>query len=198
MELTRRQLIKGFAAAGTATYLSGPSALAKPPRRREFIDFTVIAPSDADVLQVPDGYVTDLLISYGDEFGEGLRFGYNCDYTAYFPLRGDDEGILWVNHEYAIPYYVTDWRQSPGPDLGPAGRAVPQPDGDREGVGRRLARARQAAAATAPGASSRTRSCNRRFTAARPMVPYDGPVARSGLVPRPRARWARSPTAPAA
>ena len=183
MELTRRQLIKGFAAAGTATYLSGPSALAKPPRRREFTDFTVIAPSDADVLQVPDGYVTDLLISYGDELGDGLRFGYNCDYTAYFPLRGDDEGILWVNHEYAIPYYINDWRQSQDPTWDP--RVEPfrsMMAREKDSVGGSLVHVKR----RRNGAWRVVEDSflNRRFTAARPLVPYDGPVARSGLVPR--------------
>jgi secreted PhoX family phosphatase len=184
MQLTRRQLIKGFAAAGTATYLSGPSALAKPPRRRDFTDFTVIAPSDADVLQVPEGYVADLLISYGDDFGEGLRFGYNCDYTAYFPLRGDSEGILWVNHEYPVPYYVTDWRQSRDATWDP--RVEPYRwlmAIEKESVGGSLVHIRRGRRSGAWKVVEDS-FLSRRFTAAGPLVPYDGPVAESGLVPR--------------
>ena len=193
--LTRRRLIQSFAAAGTATWLSGGTAIAFDGggRRRRFSDFRVIAPSDADVLQVPDGYDADVLIAWGDEFGDGLRFGYNCDYTAFFEFRDDDDGdddddddrdggILWVNHEYPIPYYLSDWRASQDSTWDP--RVEPFRSimaGEKESVGGSLVHIRQ-------GRRGRWEVVegsryNRRFTAAGPRVRYDGPVAGSGLVP---------------
>jgi uncharacterized protein len=178
--LTRRRLIQGFAAAGTATWLSGGAALAQP--RRDFGHFTAIAPSTADALEVPDGYEVDLLVSWGDELGDGLRFGYNCDYTAFFALdRDDDEGILWVNHEYVIPWYTTDWRSSQDATWDPRiepyrtlmGREKADVGGTLVHVRRRRGRHQRRGAWEIVEGSR----YNRRFTASAPLVPYDGPAA---------------------
>jgi secreted PhoX family phosphatase len=181
--LTRRRLIQGFAAAGTATWLSGGAALAHPRRDRDFAHFTAIAPSTADALQVPDGYEVDLLVSWGDELGDGLRFGYNCDYTAFFPLdRDEDEGILWVNHEYVIPWYTSDWRSSMDPTWDP--RVEPYRSimrREKEDVGGSLVHVKRRRRGhhhrRGPWEVVFDSRFNRRFTAAAPPVPYDGPAA---------------------
>jgi uncharacterized protein len=184
--ITRRQLIKAFAAAGAATWMSSSSigrALAAPRSPGAFHDFTAIAPSSADELQVPEGYVSDLLIAWGDEFGDGLRFGYNADFTAYFPLRGPNEGVLWVNHEYVIPYYTSDWRSSQDPTWDP--RVEPYRSimaAEKDEVGGSLVHVRRDRG-TGGWEVVAGSSYNRRFTAAGPTIPYDGPVAGSGLVP---------------
>lgn len=184
--LTRRRLIQSFAAAGTATWLGG-AALAHPRRDREFAHFTAIAPSTADALEVPDGYEVDLLVSWGDELGDGLRFGYNCDYTAFFPLdRDEDEGILWVNHEYVIPWYTSDWRSSMDPTWDP--RVEPYRSimrREKEEVGGSLLhvkRRRGRHHRRGPWELVCGSRFNRRFTAAAPLVPYDGPAA--SILPR--------------
>jgi secreted PhoX family phosphatase len=60
-----------------------------------------------DTLEVPDGFVWDVVVAWGDTVGptnrpdQQFRFGYNCDYTALIPKHGrKDEFFLFVNHEY--------------------------------------------------------------------------------------------------
>ncbi|HSI97583.1 MAG TPA: alkaline phosphatase PhoX, partial [Gaiellaceae bacterium] len=113
--MTRRTLIKRVAAAGAATWAAGTlPTLARAAGGGNFRDFTALAPSAADELQVPDGYAVDVIIKWGDEFGDGLRFGYNCDYSAWFPFAGKgDEGLIFVSHEYLVPFFTTDWVNTP-------------------------------------------------------------------------------------
>jgi secreted PhoX family phosphatase len=184
--ISRRALIQGFAAAGAATYVGGAFgtgvAAADRDGRGRFADFTAIPPATVDELQVPRGYNVDVLLRWGDDLGRGLQFGYNCDYTAFFPLESDREGILWVNHEYVIPYYVSDWRKSQDPTWDP--RIEPYRTlmaNEKASVGGSLVHLRRNR--NGKWEVQRGSNRNRRFTAAGPMVPYDGPVARSGLVP---------------
>jgi secreted PhoX family phosphatase len=184
--ISRRALIQGFAAAGAATYVGGslgaPGAAADGRARGRFTDFRAIAPTSTDELVVPDGYSVDVLLRWGDDLGNGLSFGYNCDYTDFFALRGQHEGVLWVNHEYVIPYYVSDWRKSQDPLWDP--RIEPYRSlmaVEKDSVGGTLVHVRRRNGHR--WEVVRGSSYNRRFTAAGPVVPYDGPVAGSGLVP---------------
>jgi uncharacterized protein len=183
-KFTRRQLIKGFAAAGAATWAASHGLAQAVPKPAKFGDFTAIAPSSSDALQVPDGYVADVLIKWGDEFGDGLFFGYNADYTTYLPLRGHKEGLLWVNHEYVWPYYVTDWRSSQDASWDP--RVEPYASLmaiEKAAVGGSIVHIRQLDQHTGPWEVVEGSPYNRRFTAASSVIPYDGPAAGSGLVP---------------
>lgn len=114
---TRRAFVRGIAAAGASTaaaaalsragLLTPAAAQARP--HSAFSDFRALAPSSADLFEVPEGYRADVLIGWGDPFsdddGTTLRYGFNCDFLAYFPLRGDDEGLIFVNHEYPSPFF---------------------------------------------------------------------------------------------
>ncbi|PTX58451.1 hypothetical protein C8P63_11638 [Melghirimyces profundicolus] len=65
------------------------------------VPFSPIEPSDKDDLVLPAGFSYDVIASWGDEIGNGEKFGYNCDLTVYFPINDSSEhGLLWVNHEY--------------------------------------------------------------------------------------------------
>ena len=54
----------------------------------------------------------ELLVSWGDPInGRGDRFGFNNDYTAFFPIDGNShDGLLWVNHEEVLSGYFSSPR----------------------------------------------------------------------------------------
>jgi uncharacterized protein len=122
---TRRSFIRGVAAAGAGTAaayaldrggvasLFGESAAAQ--RQSRFSDFTALAASPADRLEVPEGFRADVIIAWGDKFedadGNELEYGFNNDFLAFFPLRRrGDEGLLFVNHEYPSPFFQHGYR----------------------------------------------------------------------------------------
>ncbi|KAF3885068.1 MULTISPECIES: PhoX family protein [Nostocales] len=56
-----------------------------------------------DDVVVPPEYERYVIVSWGDRVFPNKEeyFGYNCDYTGFIPIDGsNDEGYLWVNHEY--------------------------------------------------------------------------------------------------
>ncbi|GII42092.1 PhoX family protein [Planotetraspora phitsanulokensis] len=78
------------------------------------LGFTSVAPNSEDALTVAAGYVSSVVVRWGDPVVPGApafdfdrqtaaaqakQFGYNCDFVTFFPL-GRDRGLLWVNHEY--------------------------------------------------------------------------------------------------
>lgn len=81
--------------------------------------FQPIARSKTDTVTIPDGYEWHVVARWGDPIhadsppfdlhdqtikSQSAQFGYNCDYTAVFPVEGDDNRlILCVNHEYTNP-----------------------------------------------------------------------------------------------
>jgi uncharacterized protein len=128
---TRRDFIRGIAAAGASTAgavamqrsgidLFSEQALAQG-RRNRFSDFTAIAASSDDAFEVPPGFRADVLISWGDIFRDGkrrsLRYGFNNDFLAYFPLRGSSEGLLFVNHEYPDPFFLHGYKPTGAPKV---------------------------------------------------------------------------------
>jgi uncharacterized protein len=121
---TRRDFIRGIAAAGASTVgavalqgngldLFAEGAHAHGTRNR-FSHFTAIAASGEDAFEVPEGFRADVLISWGDVFRDGLgrdlRYGFNNDFLAYFPLHGSREGLLFVNHEYPDPFFLYGYK----------------------------------------------------------------------------------------
>lgn len=133
--LSRRDFLRTTlvlsAAAGVSTVGVDVAAAAGPKGKRQNgpdhrrpkggLGFTPIAPSTADEVIVPDGYVFEILLKWGDplfprtpEFDvtaqtperQARQFGYNNDFVAFLPLssrRNSESGLLWVNHEYVNP-----------------------------------------------------------------------------------------------
>lgn len=81
--------------------------------------FTPIEPTDADKLVLPEGYEYTVLARWGDEVpGTGKAYGYNNDWTAYYPMDlldggyNSSDGILYVGHEYPDPRWVSEYLDS--------------------------------------------------------------------------------------
>lgn len=110
-EAGRRALIKGLFGAALLPPLdpvlgglAWPGPLQAPPvaaAESPFARFDPIAASDADDVVLPDGFVYDVVMKWGDAFtASGRTFGYNNDYIGVFELGGPEEALLVVNHEY--------------------------------------------------------------------------------------------------
>jgi len=76
-----------------------------------FQEFKGIRPSDEDELKLAKGLDYDVIIKWGDPINSKDFFGFNNDYTAFLPFDAaqPNDGILWVNHEYVDPFFVSDY-----------------------------------------------------------------------------------------
>ena len=61
-----------------------------------------------DDFTLVEGLQYHVLASWDDPINAaGDRFGFNNDFTQFFPLRENaNEGLLWVNHEYVNPLFI--------------------------------------------------------------------------------------------
>lgn len=120
---SRRDMLKGSLGVTAASALFGSAVLAAEPDARRSkpapFAFGELSAGVDDTHHVASGYEADILIRWGDPLFAGMapfdpvklsgadqarRFGYNCDYIAFFPLdRRGTRGILCINHEYANP-----------------------------------------------------------------------------------------------
>nr|WP_123692237.1 PhoX family phosphatase [Stella humosa] len=116
--LSRRAVLAGLVAAAALPALPSPPAVAEEAAT----GFAAIPPGSDDRDHVPAGYRSQVLLRWGDPVladspafaigaqdaaAQARQFGYNCDFTCYFPLStaGDSSrhGLLVVNHEYTVP-----------------------------------------------------------------------------------------------
>lgn len=67
--------------------------------------------SDTDDLLLTDGLEYDVLIRWGDAISKTDTFGFNNDFTCFIPFDDKDptDGLLWVNHEYTHPLFVSGY-----------------------------------------------------------------------------------------
>jgi uncharacterized protein len=180
---TRRDFIRGVAAAGATTVgavamrgsgldLFAEQALAGG-RRSDFGEFTAIAASSADAFEVAPGFRADVLISWGDVFrgadGRALRYGFNNDFLAYFPLKGSREGILFVNHEYPDPFFLHGYK----PDG--SVKSAAQVQEEQDAVGNSIVHIRRARGDRWQVVSPS--QFNRRIYGDRPSLEFTGPLA---------------------
>ena len=75
-------------------------------------NFRPITPGTADEVVLADGLDYEILVSWMDPINRaGERFGFNNDYTAFFPIDGNQyDGLLWVNHEEVLSAYFASPR----------------------------------------------------------------------------------------
>ncbi len=73
---------------------------------------TPVAPGTDDEVVLAGGLEYELLVSWADPINSrGDRFGFNNDYTAFFPIDGNPrDGLLWVNHEEVLSGYFASPR----------------------------------------------------------------------------------------
>lgn len=69
-----------------------------------------IKPSDKDDLLLAKGLNYHTIVKWGDKISEFDTFGFNNDFTCFIPLDKNNpkDGLLWVNHEYINPVFVSD------------------------------------------------------------------------------------------
>ncbi len=127
--LTRRDVLQGAMATAPALLVGGTfawsSADAAAAAVTGVLGFQTIQGSKDDRVIVPPGYISDVVIRWGESLYPGTpdldttsmlagglltptsaarqarQFGYNCDAIEFFPLRSDNtSGVLCVNNEY--------------------------------------------------------------------------------------------------
>ncbi|MEU9648701.1 PhoX family protein [Streptomyces sp. NPDC048110] len=109
--------VAGAPSAQAATAAAGKGH-GRPSRDRgaRGLRFTPVAPNTDDAVTVPEGYRQDVVIRWGEPILRGApafdpekqsakaqagQFGYNNDFLALLPLRGEhDRQLLVANHEY--------------------------------------------------------------------------------------------------
>jgi len=141
-KIQRRALMKGALLAGIAAGMPIPLRVAEaaeaalgqaapvfPPKQADSrLRFKPIPPTTKDDIVLPSGYRYDLLAAWQDDIGAG-KFGFNADFTAFFPIDMLDKGLdpnnvaigfarpnmssadgyLLVNHEYVNPLFVSEY-----------------------------------------------------------------------------------------
>lgn len=116
MSYSRRDFVKFVGGAiSTAASLSGASLLTScaSDKAEPKADYG-ISPSNEDDLILAEGLESRIVIGWKDKLNaKGETFGFNNDYTAFMPLDGKkDEALLWVNHEYTHPLFVSGYERT--------------------------------------------------------------------------------------
>lgn len=80
-------------------------------KRLKEIVLEAIEASDKDDLLLAKGMFSHVVVKWGDLINTKDTFGFNNDYTCFIPLDKENpkDGLLWVNHEYADPLFVSNF-----------------------------------------------------------------------------------------
>jgi secreted PhoX family phosphatase len=113
-KLMQRRSFLEFLGKGVLSLSVTPTLLAGKfytsiPTNKDLPLIKGIKPSDRDVLKLAKGLDFHILARWGDSITPTETFGFNNDFTAFIPLddHSPDEGLLWVNHEYIDPLFVS-------------------------------------------------------------------------------------------
>lgn len=134
--IQRRDFLKFFGSTSALLFLGGAgsgvfTSCSSPLEKTDFktLGFKPLSPKTDDKLSLVDGLDYQILLSWQDQLNAQEKFGFNNDFTAYLPLTDKkNEGILWVNHEYVHPMFVSGYRAGDK-------RTKDQVDLEREEVG---------------------------------------------------------------
>ncbi len=105
---SRRDFLEflGYSAvfSGAAPALQSCSSL--DPRYLRYNKIKSVTPTLKDDLILAEGFSYRKVISWNDRINVKEKFGFNNDFISYVPLK-KDEILLWVNHEYTNPLFVS-------------------------------------------------------------------------------------------
>ncbi|HAP62786.1 MAG TPA: alkaline phosphatase [Cytophagales bacterium] len=79
-------------------------------RLKDFV-LEAMAATDKDDLVLANGLDYHVVVKWGDALSDQDQFGFNNDFTCFIPLDESNpkDGLLWVNHEYIHPLFVSDF-----------------------------------------------------------------------------------------
>ncbi len=131
--------------------------------------------SDTDDLLLSNGLNYHTIIKWGDAISDHDTFGFNNDFTCFIPLNENNskDGLLWVNHEYVNPLFVSDfnYREYENPQQH---RTKEQVDKEMYNVGGTIVRIREE---NGQWKVVKNDLYNRRITARTPMkLNWDTPI----------------------
>lgn len=133
-----------------------------------------IAPSDKDDLLLAEGLEYHTVVKWGDAINAKDTFGFNNDFTCFIPLDNNPkDGLLWVNHEYVNPLFVSDFdfRKYSNPQ---DHRTIEQVDKEMYSVGGSIVRIREE---NGKWQVVKNDPLNRRITAKTPIkINWDHPI----------------------
>ncbi|MCK8521538.1 DUF839 domain-containing protein [Aquimarina sp. D1M17] len=126
MEYNRRKFISFIGKAGLGTMITPPFLIScgnnsntvnikdEPKETLELLKETIlegIAASDQDDLLLAKGLDYHTIIKWGDKISNKDHFGFNNDFTCFIPFDENNpkDGLLWVNHEYVNPLFVSNF-----------------------------------------------------------------------------------------
>ncbi len=197
MPYNRRKFISflGKASIGTAVlppFMMGCGNLASPNEqniktskqtleRLKQLNILGLPPSSKDDLLLSNGLDYHVILRWGDEISQKDRFGYNNDFTCFLPFNEEDptDGLLWVNHEYVNPLFVSGFDASKyqNPDKH---RTKAQVDKEMYNVGGSIVRVRQT---NGKWELVKNDPHNRRITAKTPIaLNWDHPIKGASTV----------------
>lgn len=101
----RVSLTTGVLGSGLPFLTSCASPSKQSPKA---LPFKPLSPSFDDDLKLAQGFEYQILIKEGDALNQ-QQFGSCNDFLAFIPLDKDQEGLLWVNHEYFIPLFTSGY-----------------------------------------------------------------------------------------
>ncbi|MEP2279921.1 alkaline phosphatase PhoX [Maribacter sp.] len=73
-----------------------------------------VAATDQDDLVLANGLDYHTIVKWGDKISDTDTFGFNNDFTCFIPFDDNNpkDGLLWVNHEYINPFFVSNYSSS--------------------------------------------------------------------------------------
>ena len=70
-----------------------------------------IDPISTDDIELANGLTHKILIKWDDRISAKEKFGFNNDFICFLPLNdNDNDGLLWVNHEYTERLFVSNYK----------------------------------------------------------------------------------------